>query len=108
MNADDFSFESCLSRQWNRFGKLPRSRFNLVTLRKEPVRQCFEKWNVRRVCEIDPETHGSPLDLDQFAASTKRSLGGLDHIDHAQSRWSIRFRLLAVFDAIDKVQRFGL
>lgn len=57
MDAGDVRFESGGVCQRNRFSKITRSGLNLMTLRDKPFRQCFEKWNVRGVCEIDPETH---------------------------------------------------
>src|ERR1041385_6796535 len=109
MNSHDLRRKSRGLGQRNRLGKLARGSLDLVTLRFEALGQCFEEWNVRRVCKIDPQTHrSSPLDLDQPAAITQRRFGCFDHVHEAQPGWSIRLGLLAVFDAVDEMMRFGL
>jgi len=51
--------------QRNSLRKLARRSFYFMSLGFEAFGECFEKRNVRGVCEIDPETHWqSPLDLD--------------------------------------------
>ena len=109
MNPGDVWCESCCLRQRNGFGKLSGSDLDLMTLIFKLSSQRFEERNVRRVCKVDPETHGqSPLDLDQSTAITKRHLRCFYHVHHPQSRWSTSFGLLTVLDAIDEMQRFGL
>src|SRR5687768_10401685 len=57
MNAGDVRVESCCACKWNSFRKLPRSRFNLVTLIDESIGECSEERDVRRIGKIDPESH---------------------------------------------------
>src|SRR6185369_6764418 len=95
--------------QRNRLRKLARRSFYFMSLGFEAFGECFEKRNVRRVCEIDPQTHcRSPLDLDQAAAIAQRRLGCFDHVDETQSRRSIGLGLLVVSDAVDEMLRFSL
>ena len=109
MNTNDLRRKSRSLGQRNRLRKLARRSFYFMSLSFEAFGECFEKRNVRRVCEIDPETHWlSPLDLDQLAAIAQRRLGRFDHVHEAQSCWSIRLGLFVVFDAFDEMQRFGL
>jgi hypothetical protein len=45
---------------------------DLVTAFDKPAGKCFEKRDVRRVCEINPETHReSQLKFDQPATITQ-------------------------------------
>src|ERR1043166_6988311 len=98
MNSHDLRRKSRGLGQRDRSCKLTRRGLYLVTLRFEAFGHCFEEWNVRRVCKIDPQTHrSSPLDLDQPAAITQRRFGCFDHVHEAQPGWSIGLGLLAVF-----------
>ena len=65
MRADNVRLETRGECEWNSFGKRARGRFDLMTAFDKPGSECFEERNVRRVCEIDPETHrGSELEFD--------------------------------------------
>ena len=57
MRTYNLSVESGRVCEGDSFSKLPCRRLDLVTSFREPLRQRSEKRNVRRVCEIDPETH---------------------------------------------------
>ncbi len=65
MRAHNVRLETRGMSERNSFRKRTRRCFDLMTTFNKPRRKCFEERNVRRVCEIDPETHrGSQLKFD--------------------------------------------
>jgi hypothetical protein len=72
MRANNVGLETRGVSERNRFGKCACGCFDLVTAFDKPAGKCFEKRDVRRVCEINPETHReSQLKFDQPATITQ-------------------------------------
>src|SRR5262245_10388152 len=75
--------------------------------------KCLEEWNVRGVCQIDPDTHASvcwqlQIQFNQFAPLPQRSFGGFNHLYHAKASQAVSLRPDFAFDAFDKVSSLTL